>query len=226
MLVEPIQGVGGFVTPPPEYFGIVADIVRDYGGLFIVDEVQTGFGRTGTHWFGIEHWGVEPELMTCAKGMANGAPIGATIATAEIADAYPQPSISTFGGNPVTMTAALVTIEVIEEEGLLTQVTEVGSRLREGLLAIQQETPIIGDVRGKGLMLGVELVHSGKAPAPELATRVLEEARRRGLLVGRGGMYSNVLRITPPLNVSPTEVEDALEILSRVFAAVQGEQKR
>jgi len=226
MIVEPIQGVGGFITPPPEYFRIVADIVREYGGIFIADEVQTGFGRTGDHWFGIEHWGVEPDVATCAKGMANGAPIGVTIATAEVADAYPQPTISTFGGNPVSTTASLATIEVIEQEGLLQRVSEMGAHLRQGLEDIQAEAPVIGDVRGKGLMLGLELVRPQKEPAPDLASLLIEQARARGLLLGRGGMYSSVLRVTPPLTVSMTEIDEALEIMRSAFREVQESTER
>lgn len=221
IIAEPIQGVGGFITPPPEYHKRVAEIVREYGGVFVADEVQTGFGRTGTHWFGIEHWDVEPDIITCAKGMANGTPIGATIATDEVADCYPKPTISTFGGNPVSMTASLATIDVIEEEDLLPRVTSLGAKLREGLEDIADDTTIIGEVRGKGFMVGVEVVRPGKEPAADLTTAVLAEARQRGLLVGRGGTAGNVLRVTPPLNVAEAKLETALEILAETFHTVQ-----
>jgi 4-aminobutyrate aminotransferase len=137
-IAEPIQGVGGFITPPPEYFKMVVDIVRKYGGVFICDEVQTGWGRTGDYWFGIEHWGVEPEIMTFAKGMANGAPIGATIATSEIADSIKGNTISTFGGNPVSMSAARAVIDIIERDNLKENARVVGDYLRAGLEALAQ----------------------------------------------------------------------------------------
>jgi len=157
-LAEPIQGVGGFITPPKEYFKEIVGIIRQYGGLFIADEVQTGWGRTGGKMFGIEHWDVEPDIMTFAKGMANGVPIGATIATPEVADSMKGNTISTFGGNPVTCTAARATIEVVEEENLVDNARVMGNRLRDGLNALQQKYPLIGDVRGMGLMQGKELV--------------------------------------------------------------------
>src|SRR6266702_3932197 len=151
-LAEPIQGAGGFITPPKEYFKIVFNIVKKYGGLFISDEVQTGFGRTGKKWFGIEHWEVEPDIITSAKGMANGAPVGCTITRPEIADAYKGLTISTFGGNPVTAVAARATIEVIEEEKLLENTDQVGGYFRQKLEGLKEKHPLIGDVRGMGLM--------------------------------------------------------------------------
>ena len=221
-IAEPIQGVGGFITPPPEYFPIVADIVRKYGGLFISDEVQTGFGRTGGKWFGIEHWGVEPDIITCAKGIANGVPMGATIATAEVADSFRGLTISTFGGNPVSCAAALATIEVIEEENLVSNAQVVGNYLRERLEELKEKHPLVGDVRGMGLMQGVELVREGKEPAKQEILQVFEATKRRGLLIGKGGVYSNVIRIAPPLNISRADVDEAIRILDEAFAEVQG----
>jgi 4-aminobutyrate aminotransferase-like enzyme len=217
-LAEPIQGVGGFITPPKEYFQEIVGIVRKYGGLFICDEVQTGWGRTGGKMFGIEHWGVEPDIMTFAKGMANGVPIGATIATPEIADSMQGNTISTFGGNPVTCTAARATIDVIEEENLVENARLMGNRLREGLNALKDKYPVIGDVRGMGLMQGMELVGEKKRPDAESAKRVMERTRANGLLVGKGGTYGNVLRVAPPLNVSKDQIDHALEQLDRSFA--------
>ncbi len=147
---EPIQGVGGFITPPPEYFARVMEIIKNYGGLFICDEVQTGFGRTGDHWFGIEHWGVQPDIITCAKGIANGAPMAATVATPELASAWKGKTISTFGGNPVSSVAALATLDEIQERDLLTHCRVNGDRLRSGLEALKEKYSIIGDVRGMG----------------------------------------------------------------------------
>ena len=217
-MAEPIQGIGGFITPPKEYFQVIASILRQYGGLFICDEVQTGWGRTGGKMFGIEHWGVEPDIMTFAKGMANGVPIGATIARAEIADSMKGLTISTFGGNPVTSAAALATIQVIEEENLVDNARVMGRRLREGLEALKQKYPVIGDVRGMGLMQGLELVGEHKRPDGEAVRRLFERTKANGLLIGKGGLMGNVIRITPPLNVTKDEIDRALKLLDQSFA--------
>jgi 4-aminobutyrate aminotransferase-like enzyme len=217
-LAEPIQGVGGFITPPKEYFKEIVSIVRKYGGLFICDEVQTAWGRTGGKMFGIEHWGVEPDIMTFAKGMANGAPIGATIATPEVADSMQGNTISTFGGNPVTCTAARATLEVIEEENLVENARVMGNRLREGLDALKEKYPVIGDVRGMGLMQGMELVGEQKRPDAEAAKRLMELTKTNGLLVGKGGTYGNVLRVAPSLNVNRDQIDQALKQLDHSFA--------
>lgn len=223
-LAEPIQGVGGFVTPPEDYFKIAVDIIRHYGGLFICDEVQTGFGRTGEHWFGIEHWGVEPDIMTMAKGIANGLPMGNTITTAEIAEGMVGKglTISTFGGNPVSTAAALGTIEAMEEEASPQHVATVGKLLRDGLEKMWEKYPLIGEVRGKGLMQGVEMVkdRESKEPATQEVNFLFEETRNRGLLIGKGGLYGNVLRIAPPLTATKEHVEEALEILDHALAQV------
>ena len=224
MLVEPIQGLGGFVTPPQEYFAIVAEIVRKYGGVFIADEVQTGFGRTGRMW-GIEHHDVEPEMMTMAKGIANGLPLGALVATAPVADSLKKSTISTFGGNPVSCAAANAVVDIVERDDLAAHAGRQGARLRDGLLRIQRRFPArVGDVRGKGLMQAIELVADetagNRTPAPELTQALLDAARSRGLLLGRGGTYHNVIRISPPLNVSAAEVDEALTILERAMAAI------
>ncbi|MBM4464869.1 MAG: aspartate aminotransferase family protein [Chloroflexi bacterium] len=219
-IAEPIQGVGGFITPPPEYFPIVVDIVRRYGGIFIDDEVQTGFGRTGRKWFGIEHWGVEPDIITCAKGIANGTPMGATVATDEVADSFQGLTISTFGGNPVSCAAALATIEVIEEENLASNAQVMGDYLREKLEELKEKYPLVGDVRGMGLMQGVELVREGKEPASEEILQVFEATKRQGLLIGKGGLYGNVIRIAPPLNISKADVDEAVRILDKALEEV------
>jgi 4-aminobutyrate aminotransferase-like enzyme len=221
-MAEPIQGVGGFITPPKEYFRVVLDIVRKYGGLFICDEVQTGCGRTGKTFCGIEHWGVQPDIMTFAKGLANGLPIGATVASPAVADSYTGLSIATFGGNPVSSRGALATIEFIERNRLAEKAEILGGRLRDGLETLKATYPSIGDVRGMGLMQALEVVDPNsadrKAPHPEKLSRIFEETRRLGLLIGKGGLYNNVIRVTPPLIVSAGEIDQALEVLDKAFA--------
>lgn len=225
-LAEPIQGVGGFITPPKEYFSIAVEIVRKAGGLFICDEVQTGFGRTGGKMFGIEHWGVEPDIMTMAKGIANGMPLAVTIATPEIADAFKKLTISTFGGNPVSCVAANATLDVIEKDRLLENSERMGQRLRSGLEDLQRRFPkTIGDVRGMGLMQAIELVQDESAgdrtPNPKATARLFEETKKRRLLIGKGGLYGNVIRISPPLTVDSTAIDDALAIFRESFAAME-----
>lgn len=210
MIAEPIQGVGGFITPPKEYFGIVAGIVRKYGGVFISDEVQTAWGRTGGKWFGIEHWGVTPDIITSAKGLGNGSPVGLTVARPEVADSLKGATISTFGGNPVTATAAKAVIDFIEERRLMDNATEVGAYLREKLLALKEKYPVVGDVRGMGLLQAVELVEDrrSKTPATRLTLAVLESARDQRILIGRGGLNGNVIRLSPPLNIAKSDVDE------------------
>lgn len=212
-LAEPIQGVGGFITAPKEYFDVAIPIVKKYGGVFICDEVQTGFGRTGKRMFGIQHWEVEPDIITVAKGMANGTPIGATIARTEIADSFTGLTISTFGGNPVSMAAALATIEVIEEEKLAENAHVMGGLLREGLEDLQKKYPAMGDVRGMGLMQAVEFVGDNKTPDADIVKKLFEETKKDGVLIGKGGLYGNVIRIAPPLNVGKSEIQDFLKCL-------------
>jgi len=212
-MAEPIQGVGGFITPPKEYFQVAVPIIKKYGGVFISDEVQTGFGRTGKKMFGIEHWGIEPDILTAAKGIANGAPLGATIATSEIADSFTGLSICTFGGNPVSMAAGLATIEVMEEENLAENANVVGQYLRDGLEDLQKKYPSIGDVRGMGLMQACEFVKDNKEPDAEIVGKLFEEMKKVGVLIGKGGLYGNVVRISPPLTVSKSEVNDFLRAM-------------
>lgn len=224
-LAEPIQGVGGFVVAPDGYFEVAVDIVRKYGGVFICDEVQTGFGRTGTKMWGIEHHaGVEPDIMTMAKGIANGLPIGACLATVPIADSWKAGNISTFGGNPISTAAANATIDVITSEKLPDNAEVMGKLLREGLEALKRKYgKTIGDVRGRGLMQALELVadeiQKDRTPDPASTSRLFEETRKRGLLIGRGGLWGNVVRIAPPLNVTRAEIEEGLRALDESFAA-------
>ena len=219
-MAETIMGVGGFIVPPKEYFQIALPIVKAAGGLFIADEVQTAWGRTGGKWWGIEQFGVEPDILTSAKGMANGQPIGLTLARSEIAEHARFAQISTFGGSPVSMAASLATIGVIEEEKLLFNSQMMGQALREGLEGFKERFPGIGDVRGMGLMQAIELVkdRGTKEPDPQAASRLLEATRSRGLLVGKGGTYGNALRIAPPMVVTRGQVDDALRILGEALA--------
>jgi 4-aminobutyrate aminotransferase-like enzyme len=222
-IAEPIQGVGGFVTPPKEYFSIVADIVKKYGGVFISDEVQTGWGRTGGKWFGIEQWGVQPDIITSAKGLGNGAPIGLTIAKPEVADSLKGATISTFGGNPISTTAAKAVIDFIEEHKLSINAAEVGAYLRDKLNALQAKHPLIGEVRGMGLMLAVELVEdrASKKPATAAMGALLEATRENRILLGKGGYFGNVLRISPPLNISKADVDEFVRLLDASFTKVR-----
>jgi len=221
-IAEPIQGVGGFITPPKEYFKEVVSIIKSYGGLFICDEVQTGWGRTGGKMFGIEHWGVEPDIMVMAKGAANGAPVGITIATPEVADALKGLHISTFGGNPVTATAVLATIDVIEKKNLPQNAKKMGDYLRSGLDEMKEKFPIIGEIRGMGLIQGVEVVKKKetKEPAPDFVADIFEKTKEQGLLIGKGGLYGNVIRITPPLTVERADIDHAMGILNDSFEKV------
>jgi len=225
-LAKPIQGVGGFIVAPDGYFKLATDIVRKYGGVFICDEVQTGFGRTGGKMWGIEHHdGVEPDIMTMAKGIANGYPISATLATTAIADSWKAGNISTFGGNPISCAAANATIDTIVGDRLVENAAVMGKIFRDGLDALKKKYPkVIGDVRGKGLMQALELVKDETAkdrtPAPDMAGRLFEETKKRGLLIGRGGLWGNVLRIAPALNVVKADMEIALKTLDDSFAAI------
>jgi 4-aminobutyrate aminotransferase len=221
LIAEPIQGVGGFITPPKEYFGIVADIVRRYGGLFISDEVQTGWGRTGGKWFGIEHSGVVPDIITCAKGLANGLPIGVTVATPAVADSLRGLTISTFGGNPVVAAAARAVIQFIEDENLLANTAAMGALLRERLEELKNKHALIGEVRGMGLLQAVELVRDRrtKEPAAQETAALMEAARERRILIGKGGLHGNVIRISPPMNIGRADVDDFAQALDAAFSA-------
>jgi 4-aminobutyrate aminotransferase len=221
-IAEPIQGVGGFITPPPEYFEIVADIVRKAGGLFISDEVQTGWGRTGGKWFGIEHYGVAPDIITSAKSLGNGTPVGLTVARPEVADALKGMTISTFGGNPVTATAAKAVIDYIDENKLMINAAEVGAYLRHMLEEMKRKFSLIGDVRGMGLMQALEVVEDreSKKPAVEATSALMEAARENRMLIGKGGTYGNVIRISPPLNISKSDVDEFALRLEASFQRV------
>ena len=221
-LAEPIQGVAGFITPPKEYFKIVFKIVKNYGGLFISDEVQTAWGRTGKKWFGIEQWEVTPDIITSAKGLGNGVPIGVTMTRPEIAASFKGLQISTFGGNPVTSVAAKAVIDLIEEDRLMDNAYTVGNYFRQGLETLKEKFSQVGDVRGMGLMQAMEFVKdpASKEPDPGATNQFMEECRKRGLLVGKGGLYGNVVRTSPPLNITKSDVDEAIRIMDQALAAI------
>jgi 4-aminobutyrate aminotransferase-like enzyme len=219
LLCEPIQGVGGFITPPAAFFQETARIIREHGGLFISDEVQTGFGRTGTLW-GIDDSGVQPDMITYAKGIASGLPAAGVTARADIGEAYRGPAVSTFGANPIAMAAAKATVETILEDGLVENSRDRGQELRHGLEALQERYPAMGDVRGRGLMQGVEFVREGKKHAPDLMAEFMEGTKDAGLLVGRGGLRNNVARIAPALNVTQGEIQDGLGMIGEAMARI------
>jgi 4-aminobutyrate aminotransferase len=214
-MAETIIGSGGFIVPPPGYFERAAAIARKYGGLFISDEVQTAWGRTGGKWFGIQHWDVTPDLMVSAKGMGNGTPVAMTMATTDVAAKYPGITFATFGGNPVSMAAASSTIQVIEEQNLLENCRVTGAYLGERFKAIKEKHPIIGDARGMGMMQAIELVKDRKTKEPNGAAvlTVFEECKRRGVLIGRGGVWGNVIRTGLMLNAGKAQVDELVEAI-------------
>jgi 4-aminobutyrate aminotransferase-like enzyme len=219
MFAEPIQGNGGIITPPPDYFKRVKAILDKYGILLIIDEVQTGFGRTGKL-FAMEHYDVEPDIMTMAKALANGTPVGAFTARAEIADVYTRPGASTLGGNPVTAAASLATLNYMITNDLASKAANLGAQLKDGLLHLQQKYPIIGDVRGLGLMLGAELVLTDKSPATKETDMILEEMKNRGFLLGKNGPDRNVLAFQPPLVITASDISNLLNNLDDVLSYV------
>ena len=216
-IAETILGLGGYIVPPPGYFQRAAEIIRSYGGVFICDEVQAGFGRTGDKWFGIEHWDVEPDIMVMAKGIANGQPVGATITRDEIADAWTAKTISTFGGNPVSMAAMAATLDVLRREDAPANAAARGLELRAGLDALAERHEWIGEVRGMGLMQALELVEDreSKTPSPEKGQALLEAAREEGLLIGLGGQHGHVIRFGPSLLLTEDENAEALQRLEK-----------
>jgi 4-aminobutyrate aminotransferase len=219
-LVEAIQGEGGYVVPPPEYFQRIKKIADKYGMLFIVDEVQSGMGRTGK-WWAIEHWGVEPDIVCSAKGLASGMPLGATIAKAEVMDWVPGSHASTFGGNPLSCVAASAVIDAIQEEKLLENATKQGAYITKRFGELKERSEIVGDVRGKGLMIGVEIVENkeSKKPAPQKASEIMMRSWKRGVNVITCG--ASTIRIAPPLVITRELVDSALGILEDSIKEVE-----
>ena len=220
-IAEPVLGEGGIVTPPKEYFKIVKKILDKHNILFLCDEVQTGFGRTGKM-FGIEHCGVKPDIVTTAKGIANGFPISAFTARAEIADSFTLGShLSTFGGNPVSAAAALANIKFLEKNNIAKKAAAKGKRVMKALEKLQRRSKHIGDVRGKGLMIGLELVTDKKSknPNPALAAKVQAFCLKEGVLVGAGGTFANMIRIQPPLVIDDSALDKVIDTIARALKA-------
>jgi alanine-glyoxylate transaminase / (R)-3-amino-2-methylpropionate-pyruvate transaminase len=221
-ICEPMQGVGGVTRGAPNYLREAYEIARAHGGICIADEVQTGFGRTGEHFWGFQNWNVVPDMVTMAKGIGNGAPLAAVTTRMEIAEKLTQRvHFNTFGGNPVSAAAGLAVLDVIEREGLQQNARVVGGHFIEGLEKLAKSHKLIGDVRGRGLMIGVELVtdRGSKNPAKKETLAVLESAREMGVLLGKGGLDGNVLRIKPPLCITTEDVDFALDVLDRSLTA-------
>ncbi|MEI8242086.1 MAG: aspartate aminotransferase family protein [bacterium] len=220
---EPVMGEGGILVPPPEYLKIATDIVRRDGGLYIADEVQCGYGRTGTL-FAVEHYGVEPDILCAAKGIADGFPLSAFIARPEVAAAFtPGDHLSTFGGNPVSCAAALANLDVMRDEDLPGNAARRGEQIMARLRQFQQTCPLVGDVRGKGLMIGVELVRdAARTPAPDETRRVRELCRENGVLVGVGGAMANVIRIQPPLVITEAQAHRVCDVLTDMLKRAAG----
>lgn len=220
-IFEPIQGVGGFQLVPREYLERVIPLVRAAGGVIIVDEVQTGWGRSGTGMFMASHLGIEPDIMTFAKGIANGAPVGATVMVPEVAESMQALTLATYGGNPVSMAQAAATIRYIEKNRLWENAERQGRKLRETLERLAARHDFIGDVRGLGLMQAIEFViPGGKTPDPQRANDMAVAARRHGLLIGKGGRYGNVMRIAPMLNVSDAAMAAGCSLLETAVAEI------
>ncbi|WP_410793651.1 aspartate aminotransferase family protein [Kribbella sp. C-35] len=218
MIAEPIQGVGGFSSPPDGLYAAFKKVLDEYGILFVSDEVQTGWGRTGDHFWGIQAHGVVPDAMTFAKGLGNGFAIGGVVARGDLMDSVKANSLSTFGGNPISTSAAKATIDYLLDKDLQANAAKRGAQLVDGLRGISDEFPELGDVRGKGLMLAAELVKpDDNSPDAAATAKLQQETKNRGLLVGKGGLYGNVLRMAPPMTLTEEEAAEALDIIRDSF---------
>jgi 4-aminobutyrate aminotransferase len=224
LIAEPVQGVGGFTMPPDGLLGEYAAVLRERGALLISDEVQTAWGRTGEHFWGIGAHGVTPDIITFAKGLGNGMAIGGVIARGDLMDGLPGNGISTFGGNPLSTAAASATLDYVLSHDLQRNAAELGSMIMSGLREAAAPLGVVGEVRGKGLMFAIDLVDPATgAPSPALAARMLEETRERGLLIGKGGLYGHTLRMAPPGNLSEAEAKEGMGILADALRAVNEE---
>lgn len=223
-IVEPIQGVGGIIQPPPEFFQITYEIVKEFDGLYISDEVQTGLGRTGKKWWGIQHTGVNPDIITLAKGFGSGIPIGGFLTAPEYASDYTTTdSFATFGGNPLSCAGAIAVIDIIQKSNYIQRAADQGAYLKKQLEALKQEHKLVGEVRGQGMMQGIELVRNEKTkePAPQELLQVMELCKAEGLLIGKGGIDGNAIRIQPPLELTREQIDSAYQILDRAFTEVE-----
>src|SRR5271157_282035 len=223
ILFESIQGEGGYVVPPPEYFQRIKKLADKYDLLLIDDEVQSGMGRTGK-WFAIEHWGIEPDIVTTAKALASGLPLGATVAKAKIMDWVPGSHASTFGGNPLSCVAANAVIEIVKEEKLLENATKQGAYIMKRLGELKEKCDIVGDVRGKGLMIGMEIVEDkeSKKPAPKKTNEIMMRSWKRGINVITCG--ASTIRVAPPLIITRELVDSALDIIEDVTKEIDKEK--
>lgn len=222
LIAEPIQGVGGFATPPDGFFGAIKEVLDSHGILFISDEVQTGWGRTGEHFWGYQAHGITPDLLTFAKGVGNGLPLGGVVARAEIIDAIQANHISTFGGSPLVSAGANANLlRYLVEHDLQGNAKRTGDRIRAAIAPTVEQTPWIAELRGRGLMLALECVHPGGIdPDPARATALSEAAKARHLLIGKGGLYGNVLRMAPPMTLTEDEADEGARLLLDAIAAV------
>ena len=218
MIAEPIQGVGGFATPPDGFFGAMKKELDNRGVLFISDEVQTGWGRTGENFWGYQAHGIVPDMMTFAKGVGNGLALGGVVGRAEVMEAMPANSISTFGGNPIASAGALATINYMLEHDTQKNSKEMGERLSEGISETVSDSPVIAEIRGRGLMLAIEtVIPDSIEPNAPAAAQLMEATRAAGLLIGKGGLYGNVIRIAPPMTVTADEIDEGIAILNEAI---------
>jgi len=224
MIAEPIQGVGGFTVPPDGFFAAMKEVLDEYGILLISDEVQTGWGRTGEHFWGYEAHDVVPDMITFAKGLGNGLSMAGVVAPAELMDAITANSISTFGGNPLVCAGALANLKYALDHDLQANALATGHRLMDRLAPLAEKFGVVGEVRGKGLMIGIELVGpDGREPNPAAASRAIELARTAGVLIGKGGLYGNCIRLAPPLSLTADEADEGAGVLVDVLAQVDRE---
>jgi 4-aminobutyrate aminotransferase len=220
LIAEPIQGVGGFAHPPDGFYGALADVLAARGILFVSDEVQTGWGRTGEHFWGFEAHAVTPDVITFAKGLGNGLGLAGVVAPAALMDGVAANSISTFGGNPLSTAAGLANLRYLVAHQLQDHALKMGEQLYRHLVDDLDGVPLVADIRGKGLMLGIEFAAEDHTPDAGAAGRALERSRSAGLLVGKGGLYGNVLRIAPPLTVTADEIAEGAQMLTRAVRDV------
>ena len=221
LIAEPIQGVGGFATPPDGFFGELHKVLANNQILLVVDEVQTGWGRTGEHFWGYQAHNVTPDMLTFAKGVGNGATLAGIVARAEVMDTITVTSFSTFGGNPLSSVAGLATLNYVLENDLQGNALKRGRQLTDALAPVVDKTPWIAELRGKGLMQAIEIIHPGSTePDPQRATALLEGTKRRGVLIGKGGLYGNAIRITPMLDVSHDELAEGISAIVETITEI------